>query len=59
MRKDLAKVEQDLKSRNSKLNNDSFISRAPAEIVAREKQIRDDLLEKRTKLEQTLEMFGG
>jgi valyl-tRNA synthetase len=59
VRKDLEKVAHELQSRNRKLNNASFISRAPAEIVDRERQIRDDLLEKQTKLEQNLEMFGG
>ncbi len=54
LEKEIGKLEKELTGINKKLNNESFLSKAPAEVVAdvREKQAALD--EKRNKIESTL-----
>jgi valyl-tRNA synthetase len=56
--KDLAKIEADLASCVRKLNNDSFLERAPAEVVEKERALHRDLLERKRKIESGLAMLG-
>jgi valyl-tRNA synthetase len=58
LRKDLKKVEGELESRSRKLNNPSFLERAPAEVVAKERRLHQELAERRQRLEQHLATLG-
>ena len=55
--KELAKLEKDLIAANKKLHNDSFTARAPAEVVAKEKERADKLQDAREKLEARRKLF--
>jgi valyl-tRNA synthetase len=57
--KDLAKVEKQLQSRGRKLSNQSFLERAPAEVVKKERRLHQELAERRDKLESMLAAFGS
>lgn len=48
--KELAKIEKDVVGVNMKLSNESFVSRAPAEVVAREQERATKLLDTKAKL---------
>ncbi|MBO6171373.1 MAG: valine--tRNA ligase [Desulfovibrio sp.] len=48
--KELAKLEKDLVSANMKLHNEGFVSRAPAEVVNRERERADRLLDAKNKM---------
>ncbi len=52
--KELAKVEAELKKVNGKLNNPNFLAKAPAEIVAKEKDKLEELSDKQQKLQANL-----
>ena len=56
--KDLAKVEGDLAVSSRKLNNESFLERAPAEVVEKERGVHRDLMERKKKIEGGLAMLG-
>lgn len=57
LEKELAKLEKDLIATNKKLLNDSFTARAPAEVVAKEKERADKLQDAREKLETRRKLF--
>ena len=55
--KELAKLEKDVAGVQAKLHNESFVSRAPAEVVARERERAEALLDNRAKLLALRERF--
>ena len=55
----LAKVGQDITRAAAKLGNEAFVSRAPAEVVQRERDRRQDLLEKAGKLQRLMDTLSG
>jgi valyl-tRNA synthetase len=57
--KGLAKVTKELEQVEKKLANASFLEKAPAHVVEKEKGVQQELLEKRAKIEAALEMFRG
>jgi valyl-tRNA synthetase len=59
LRKAIADLDKELARVNGKLANEQFISRAPAEVVEKERGIQRELSEKRSALEQRLRVFGG
>ncbi len=59
IRKELDGVAKDLKGVESKLSNEQFLSRAPADIIEKQRRIQQELLEKRAKLEERLQLFAG
>ena len=56
--KELAKLEKDVVGVNMKLSNESFVSRAPAEVVAREKERSRQLLDAKAKLQALRARFA-
>jgi valyl-tRNA synthetase len=54
----LAEVEKNLKGVLGKLNNEAFVSRAPAHVVDRQKALKADLMEKRGKVEALVAALG-
>jgi valyl-tRNA synthetase len=56
---EMAKLENDIKARRKKLDNESFLKRAPAEVVEKEKTIYRELREKRDRVQATLDTFSG
>ena len=59
LRKEIAELDKELARVNGRLSNEQFLSRAPAEVVEKERGIQRDLTEKRTALVQRLSVFGG
>lgn len=57
LEKELAKINNDLVDANKKLHNESFTRRAPTEVVARERERAERLLDARTKLEARKHIF--
>jgi valyl-tRNA synthetase len=57
--KDLAKIDAELGARNRKLANESFLERAPADVVEKERSIQKEFLEKKRRIEATLATLGG
>ena len=55
---ELATIAKDLDRFNSKLSNEQFIARAPAEIVERDRKIVAELEEKKAKLEERKAALG-
>ncbi len=55
--KELGKIDKELTGLSTKLQNESFVSRAPAEIVERERQRVRDLTDSREKLTVLQERF--
>jgi len=58
LKKELAGVEKDLSKVRSKLNNEKFLNKAPAEIVEKEKGKEVELSGKAGTLRERLAMFG-
>ncbi len=56
--KELAKLEKDIVGVNKKLSNESFISRAPADVVERERERAGKLLDAKAKLEALRTRFA-
>ena len=52
--KELKKIEAELTARNRKLANESFLERAPADVVEKERAIQQEFLEKKRRIEATL-----
>jgi valyl-tRNA synthetase len=52
--RELQKAEQALERVNKKLDNEEFLSKAPAAVVSRERASRQEFLELRTKLRESL-----
>ena len=59
LRKEITELDKELARVNGKLANAQFLSRAPAEVVEKERAIQRELTEKRAALEQRLRVFGG
>ena len=59
LRKEIAEIDKELARVSGKLGNEQFLSRAPAEVVEKERGIQRELSEKRAALEQRLSVFGG
>ena len=56
--KELAKLEKDIVGVNKKLSNESFVGRAPAEVVERERERAGKLLDAKAKLEALRTRFA-
>jgi valyl-tRNA synthetase len=59
LRKEIADIDKELARVNGKLTNEQFLSRAPAEVVEKERAIQRELTDKRAALAQRLAVFGG
>lgn len=59
LNKELAKIEKDLTEVHKKLHNESFVSRAPKEIVDREKERAEKLKDAHKKLLSKRKLFEG
>jgi valyl-tRNA synthetase len=57
IRKELEAIEKDLRGVEGKLGNPQFVARAPAEVVEKQRRQREELLERRSKLEERLRLF--
>ena len=56
--KELRKIDAELDARNRKLSNESFLERAPADVVEKERAIQKEFLEKKRRVESTLSTLG-
>jgi len=56
--KELRKIDAELDARNRKLANESFLERAPADVVEKERAIQQEFLEKKRRVEATLSTLG-
>lgn len=56
--KELSKLEKDIVGVNMKLSNESFVSRAPADVVERERERAGKLLDAKSKLEALRARFA-
>ena len=56
--RDAEKVEKELQRSEGKLNNERFVSRAPAEIVEKEKEIARDAKERLENIRRSLDLLG-
>ena len=56
--KELGKVDKELVARTKKLSNDSFLARAPAEVVEKERTLHAELAERKERLERNLANLG-
>ena len=59
LRKEIAELDRELARVSGKLSNEQFLSRAPAEVVEKERGIQRELTEKRAALVQRLSVFDG
>jgi valyl-tRNA synthetase len=59
LKKEREKLEKDLAARTRKLSDESFLSRAPEAVVAKEKTIHLELSEKLTRIDRILATLGG
>lgn len=57
--KELARLEKDIVDVNKKLHNESFVNRAPADVVNREQERAARLIDARDKLAARREIFAG
>jgi valyl-tRNA synthetase len=57
--KNLKKVQKDLSAVNRKLANESFMAKAPKEVVEKEQKKMDDMLIKEKKIEEGLEALSS
>ena len=53
----LKKIEQDLRRVTGKLENEEFVGKAPPHVVQRQEEIKQDLINRREKLEHLAEML--
>ena len=56
--KEIAKLEKDVVGVNMKLSNESFVSRAPADVVARERERAEKLLDAKEKMQALRTRFA-
>ena len=56
--KELRKVDAELEARNRKLANESFLERAPVDVVEKERAIQREFLDKKRRIESTLSTLG-
>ena len=57
--KELAKVEKELNARARKLANSSFLDRAPADVVEKERALHAELVERKERIEKSLAILGA
>ncbi len=57
--RELKKVEKELERVNKKLSNKNFLEKAPQEVVEKEKRIKQELEEKKARLEDALKSIGA
>jgi len=57
--RELAKIDREVEVRNRKLANESFLERAPAAVVEKERSIQQEFLDKKRRIESTLATLGG
>ena len=57
--KELANINGNIERTTAKLDNISFVSKAPAEVVERQKHLKQELIEKRGKVHHLLEMLAS
>ena len=55
----LARLEQLIASQEKKLGNESFVARAPAEVVAKDRERQAELKTARSKLQDALTKLAG
>jgi valyl-tRNA synthetase len=58
IRKDLDKIQKEFDGRQKKLANDAFVSKAPAEVVEKERTAQTELAERKGRLEANLAALG-
>jgi valyl-tRNA synthetase len=56
--RELGKLGKELETRNRKLNNPSFLERAPASVVNKERDLHRQLVERKIRLEHHLANLG-
>jgi valyl-tRNA synthetase len=56
--KELARITGEVESRTRKLETPSFLERAPAEVIERERALQAELAEKKLRLERTLDSLS-
>ncbi|OPX82443.1 MAG: Valine--tRNA ligase [Pelotomaculum sp. PtaB.Bin013] len=59
LRKELAGLEKDLARVKGKLNNQGFLSKAPADVIEKERKKEDELTGKQTAIRERLSMLVG
>ncbi len=59
LQRELKKIAADFEARSRKLANESFLERAPSEVVEKERAAHKELLEKKQRIEATLANLGG
>lgn len=52
------KLEKDVQCVNAKLNNEAFVSKAPAHVIERQVALKNEILEKSKKLDHLIETLG-
>ncbi|MEE8411767.1 MAG: valine--tRNA ligase, partial [Acidobacteriota bacterium] len=57
--KELDKVDKELATRSKKLANHAFVSRAPAEVVDKERRLQQDLVLRKERLARNLANLGS
>lgn len=58
LKKELTGLDQELAKISGKLSNESFVAKAPREVVEKEEARREDALKKKEGIEQRLQMIG-
>jgi valyl-tRNA synthetase len=58
LRRDLDKIEREIESRAKRLANTSFLERAPEDVVKRERKLQTELLERKSRLDESLAKLG-
>lgn len=59
IQKDLGNIDKESRSLEGRLSNEQFISRAPADVVEKQRRSLAELQERKERLEARLRMFGG
>ncbi|MBZ5640722.1 MAG: valine--tRNA ligase [Acidobacteriia bacterium] len=57
--RELARIDTEVEGRARKLGNESFLLRAPAEVVERERAAQKEMLDKKRRIESTLASLSG
>jgi len=58
LERELDRIVEEAEGRGRKLGNESFLLRAPADVVERERSLQKELLDRKKRLEATLESLG-
>ena len=59
LRKEREKIDKEIAARERKLGDESFLSRAPAAVVEKERGIHAELTGKRDRIDRILSALGG